>query len=337
MYNSLLKKYAKKLLPHRRDFYLRMLFGRTSQKSLSRLLVDLGLKEGAVVLVHCAFSQLGYFPKGAVGLIKSIQEIVGVGGTIAMPAFSSSDSMQSFLSKPQDFDVMHTPSKVGYLSETFRTFKDVHRSIHPTHSICALGKYAKELVEGHQLSETPCGANSPFARLGSMNAVLLRIGTGSLPLRHHTQELVGFPNQFISEKATIPCKNRSGKEILVHTRVYRKQIPNILFLGDDTPSQLFSIHPKDFPLLFSGDREDVLRKDPKRQQVLNDLRSIRTMFIENGSLRMGEINGCRCELFDVKDFIVYAVREQKRLISKYRNKYSLNNLRLLLESGNYPG
>ena len=39
------------------------------------------------------------------------------------------------------------------------------RSIHATHSLAALGSYAKELCSDHYRQDTPCGAATPYARL----------------------------------------------------------------------------------------------------------------------------------------------------------------------------
>jgi aminoglycoside 3-N-acetyltransferase len=333
---STLKGYAKAILHHRRDFYINILINRVSHKSLTKLFQNLGLKKGDCVFVHCAFSRLGYFPGGPHGLIRLLQGVVGPKGTIAMPAFPFSGSMQDFLAKPYYFDINETPSKVGFLSEAFRTYPGVYRSLHPTHSICAIGKNAMELVADHELSVTPCGTQSPFAKFSTINAVLLRIGTGALTLYHHIQELIDYPNLFLPKQVTIRCKDPFGKEISVRTSVYRKKIPNILFLGYDTSDQLLSVHPRDFPLLYSGDREELLKSDPMRQLVLNKLRELRAFFVQNGILRIGEINGCKCELFLIKKFIDYAVSEEMKLIRRFKKKYALQLLTSLLEKGAYP-
>jgi len=332
-----LKRYAKKKLPHRRDYYYRILFRRLSLRKLAGYFEGLGLKKGMVLFVHTAFSQLGYFSQGPVGLIELLKGLVGDQGTIAMPAFSFSGSAQDFVENKPFFDIVNTPSKSGYLTEVFRKYPGVVRSLHPTHSVCALGKYARDLVEGHEKTEGPCGANSPFGRLADLNAKILRIGTGSLSLYHHVQELVDFPNLFLPEKTVLPCKDYSENVVHVCTGVYRKVIPNILFLGEDTTTQKMNVHPSNFPLLYSGHREKFLRNSPKRQDVLTRLLKIRDNFEANGWLQKSKINGCKCELFQVKEYLDYAVSEEKKLIEAFKNKYDLSTLERLFMNGGYPG
>lgn len=58
------------------------------------------------------------------------------------------------------FYVDKSPSCVGILTELFRKRPGVVRSLHPTHSVAALGKDAKEFVAGDEKCDTPCGRNS---------------------------------------------------------------------------------------------------------------------------------------------------------------------------------
>ena len=88
---------------------------------------------------------------------------------------------------------LHTPSCIGYLPEYFRTEVDgVIRSLHPTHSCCAIGKLAKELIENHHLDDTPVGKNSPFTKIAKLNGKILFIGcsTDKNTTMHGVEELV---------------------------------------------------------------------------------------------------------------------------------------------------
>ncbi len=70
-----------------------------------------------------------------------------------------------------------TPSCIGYLPEYFRTqVPGVVRSLHATHSCCAIGKYAEEIVANHELDNTPVGKNSPFAKLPHCGGKILMLG-----------------------------------------------------------------------------------------------------------------------------------------------------------------
>lgn len=331
-----MKRYIKKILPGTREYYYRRLFRRVSRRKLGRFLRHLGVEEGAVVFVHTALGQLGYFPGGPLALIGLLKELVGESGTLSMPAASFPGTMEDFVASEPLFDVARTPSKVGALTECMRTYPGTLRSLHPTHSICALGARAEELIEGHEHCLGPCGADSPFGRLAEMDAKILRIGTGALTLYHHVQELVDYPNLFLPQTVDLPCLDYSGNELRVRTRVYRKHVPGVLFLGDDEGDQLLNVHPRNFPLLYSGNQETFLRRDPRRQQALAKLLEIRDFFVGEGWLRIGELNTCKCEVFGVREFVDYAVVKARELLSTFGEKYEMDSLRKLREDGGYP-
>ncbi len=73
--------------------------------------------------------------------------------------------------------------------------KGVRRSIHPTHSVCAIGKQAEELLENHHKDNTPCGPNSPFHLLPKVYGYILMLGCGLKPntSMHAVEELIEPP------------------------------------------------------------------------------------------------------------------------------------------------
>lgn len=126
------------------------------------------------------------------------------------------------------------------------------------------------------------GPDDPVGRLAGLNAVVLRVGTGSTTLYHHVQELADAPNLFLPEPATLRCVDAAGNAVAVETRVYRKGLPNILVLGEDAGDQRLSAHPSNFPLLHPGGREDAMRRDASRRVVLARLLDIRREFEAKG-------------------------------------------------------
>src|ERR1700712_3235294 len=128
---QILKQAAKKLLKRRREYYRDFVFRRLSARALRKFLEELGLASGGVGLVPSAFSALGYFGPGPTGLIELLQEFVGPTGTIVMPTFSMAGSMAEYLRGQPRFDVRHTPSTSGALTEVFRKYPGVVRSLHP--------------------------------------------------------------------------------------------------------------------------------------------------------------------------------------------------------------
>jgi aminoglycoside N3'-acetyltransferase len=331
-----IKSAAKRLLRHRRGYYYQLLFRRTSTADIRAALDALEIGPGSTVLVHSALSSLGYFRPGAEGLIRLLVEATGPDGTILMPAFPFTGSMEDYVAGDPGFDVRSTPSRSGHLTEAFRRHPGVLRSLHPTHSFCALGGQADELTRGHHEARTPCGPDSPLGRFAAGDGVVLRLGTGALTLYHHIQELVDFPNLFIDGDAVLRCRNAFGEEFRVRTRVYRRRIPQILHLGVDTPTGSWSVHPSDFPLLYRGDREEHYRRDPRRQVLLRRLLAIRGDFEARGLLKSHVLHSTPLESFRAKNYRDYAVREIRSLLREHSSSYDLRKLEQLLAAGAYP-
>ena len=76
------------------------------------------------------------------------------------------------------FLVVHTPSTVGVLTNVFLTRPGVIRSLHPVHSIAALGPKAQFFTEGHLQSNTPWSPDSPYGELMANSGFILFLGTG---------------------------------------------------------------------------------------------------------------------------------------------------------------
>jgi len=108
---------------------------------LANQLQEIGVKRGDVIMVHSSFKSLGI--KDPEQIILALLEVIGVSGTLLMPALS-------YLQKPSDVhDTNRTPTYVGFLSEYFRCRTGTQRSIHPTHSVCGVGRQAHEWLDDH--------------------------------------------------------------------------------------------------------------------------------------------------------------------------------------------
>lgn len=147
-----------------------------SKEQIKRGLYDLGICPGDVILMHSSFKSLGEIDGGAKTFYEAFIELLGENGTLIVPALS----FDTVTRDNPVFDIKDTPSCVGYLSEFFRTsVPGVVRSLHPTHSCCAIGKYAKEFVLDHEKDITPVGKNSPFAKLPAYGGKILMLGCGT--------------------------------------------------------------------------------------------------------------------------------------------------------------
>jgi aminoglycoside 3-N-acetyltransferase len=58
---------------------------------VTKQLLELGIKQGGVLVVHCAFSKVKPIEGGPLGLIRALQEAIGVDGTLVIPSMTDDD------------------------------------------------------------------------------------------------------------------------------------------------------------------------------------------------------------------------------------------------------
>jgi aminoglycoside 3-N-acetyltransferase len=179
-------------------------------KSLKAAFRRSGISEGMVLLVHSSLSSMGWVCGGPVAVILALEETLGDTGTLVMPSHSGSLSEPSKWQHPPvpeswwpvirsempAFDPGLTPTrKMGAVAETFRTQGGVLRSLHPSVSFSARGKYAAEITCGHSL-DCSLGEHSPLARIYDLDGYVLLLGVGymnntSLHLAEYRAEFKG--------------------------------------------------------------------------------------------------------------------------------------------------
>jgi aminoglycoside 3-N-acetyltransferase len=164
-----------------------------SQRDIVQGLRRLELKAGSCVLVHSALSSFGHVQGGVDAVIDALLEAVGPEGTVVVPTLSGSADLDA--DHPPFFDPSVTVCWTGRIPETFRRRPEAMRSLHPTHSVAAIGPMARALVEGHEFSITPCGPDSPYGRLVQARGFILLLGVthSSNTTFHHVEEIVGVP------------------------------------------------------------------------------------------------------------------------------------------------
>jgi len=140
---------------------------------ITRDLTALGVRSGAVLMVHSSLSSLGYVPGGPKGVIKALLTAIGCEGTLVMPTHTWDRPGRGDFR----FDVRATPSCVGAITEVFRKMPGVLRSLHPTHSVAAFGPWASFITELHYAASTPCGPGTPYAKLLDAHGQILFLGT----------------------------------------------------------------------------------------------------------------------------------------------------------------
>jgi len=145
-----------------------------TQKRMEEDLARLGVSQGMLLTVHSSLSSIGHVEGGAEAVIDAFLAVLGPSGTLMAPTFTYCFKNEN--GSPV-FDPENTPSLTGRISETLRRRPGSVRSLHPTHSVAALGPLAEKLTSGH-MSSTPFGLNSPFHHLAKNDGWILLLGCG---------------------------------------------------------------------------------------------------------------------------------------------------------------
>lgn len=180
-----------------------------------------------ILMVHCSLNNMFPMYQGnPLELLNAFLRIVGPRRTLAMPAFFFGTpehfGVDYYRANPV-FDVKRTPSQMGLVGELFRRRRGVVRSLHPTHSLCALGPLADELTRTHHLSPAALGELSPFGVMARRKTAILGVGTEyyrSLTQAHAIEDHMGpdFP---------IPRENEQPVRVKL-IDADRRQIPYVM-------------------------------------------------------------------------------------------------------------
>ncbi|HVG97210.1 MAG TPA: AAC(3) family N-acetyltransferase [Chloroflexota bacterium] len=157
----------------------------------------LGIAAGETVFFHSSLRSLGHVDGGADAVVDGVADAVGPLGTVAVPTFTLLGRVGPFGSW---YDHEQSPSTVGAITETLRRRPGAIRSVHPIHSVAALGRRATALTAGHLLAHgrvSPwCDAafawGSPFDLLARWNAwyVLLGVTYNVQTIMHYVEAIV---------------------------------------------------------------------------------------------------------------------------------------------------
>jgi aminoglycoside 3-N-acetyltransferase len=199
-----------------------------TQEVLEDHLRKAGLKSGDAVLVHSSLSKIGYINGGPQVFIDALKKIVGAEGHILMPNSPNAGYQLDYIRNLELFDVAHSASKLGAITETFRTQEGAVRSVNATEPVSCLGPNAQWFTEGHFGEVTPYTAKSPFARLAEAGGKILYVGVTldnagtSLHVLEDAVPEFKFPVYF-PEIFSVKVKTNDGMIHSVTTKVHNPE------------------------------------------------------------------------------------------------------------------
>ena len=174
-----------------------------TQKDIENGLLALGFEQGDVVLVHSSLSSFGQVEGGAEAVVDALLAVLGEKGTLVVPTFNFN---------PGIFDPKATPSVVGKITETVRNRPDAIRSLHPTHSVAAVGPMAEAITEGHD-KMPPFGRGSALFKVLQAKGKVLQLGTThtSNSMIHVAEEIAGVV--YLDRQRQVSVTNARGKTV----------------------------------------------------------------------------------------------------------------------------
>ena len=183
----------------------------------------LGIRKNDIVMVHSSMDILKLnFPH--VRLLNLLQDAVGENGLLLFLSYPIT-SASRFVATGKPFDLKRTPTTLGLLSELARRTPGALRSLHPTKSVCAIGKRAREIISEHEKCEFPFDKMSPYGKFIRLNGKVIGLGvrSESLTIMHCIEGVLGkefpvprSPNTYYNWE----CIDYSGKTLSVKVLAY---------------------------------------------------------------------------------------------------------------------
>lgn len=306
------------------------LFYSVDESAFAAALRQIGLKPGDAVCVHSELSQIGHLEGGPRMLVESLLKAVGEKGCVLMPSYPTNGSSLKYCESGEVFDVRTSPSKVGALTEVFRSMAGVRRSLHATNSIAGWGERAEHFLRGHELSPTPFGRETPYGRLAEADdAYVLMIGVPILSLLHHLQERVDFPNLYLPDAYEASFVDYTGAVQTHQTRFILPRIPYFVAVPPASGSTPDWAILHDFALIYPQQRARQVRARGYRFPGYPQLFERCAELERRGILSTARLGRTEIGLLNARDYVQYIEPEFSELIERYRDHYDPDAIRAL--------
>lgn len=167
-----------------------------TRADIHEFLEENGIGRGETVLIHASMRSLGDLEGGCDGLIDAFTSYL-TEGLLIIPTHT----WATVGPKNPIFDVSKTEPCIGALPTVAAFRSDGIRSLHPTHSVAAFGKRAKEFIRGEEFATSPCSSGGVWQRLFDEDAKILLIGVGldRNTYIHAIDEMLLLPDRLADE------------------------------------------------------------------------------------------------------------------------------------------
>lgn len=192
------------------------------RESLAADLTALGIARGDSVFLHSSLKSLGFVEGGPNAVLEALLDVLGPDGTLVVPTYYQPGGTIYQTCKLPDyvFDPTVHGTGLGALPSAFLKLPGVCRSLHPTHSVSAIGPKAAYVTDSHHVAPSVFGLDSPWERFLRLDGKVLGLGIsmGPVTFYHMLEDLVGdaFPLPVrMKETHPLRCRERSGNIVIV--------------------------------------------------------------------------------------------------------------------------
>ena len=216
---NFLKKRLSRLKKKRRNKLLIKNTAPTTIEEIEAGLRLLGVKQGDCILLHSSLKSVGYLTRGPNDLLDAFIKTLLPAGTLVIPTYPLLGTMLKTCTDPNYiFDPNSSSSTVGAVPSSFLNYKGIQRSLHPTHSMSAIGKDAENITKEHHIGNKTYGANSPWSKIIEHNGKIIGVGISLAwhTIYHYVEDIMGeeFPIKVnVSENYNVKCKTKTGQLI----------------------------------------------------------------------------------------------------------------------------
>ncbi len=184
---------------------------------LDRDIAALGIRSGDTVMLHASLKSIGYVDGGPRTVLRALIDAVGPSGTLVVPTYwlPGGTILATCGNADYVFDPRRHGTHLGSLPAAFLGLDGIARSVHPTHSVSAIGRHAHRVVDDHHRAPSIFGAGSPWQRCLELDAKVLGLGIsmGPVTFYHLLEDELGdaFPLPVRSRSSCwMPCRDPSG-------------------------------------------------------------------------------------------------------------------------------
>lgn len=192
-------------------------------KEESKALIDSLPLGNSDIMLHTSMVRIGTLSGGKKWIADNLLSAININkNTLIVTASPTLERNSEYLKKRPVFDVRTAPIAMGAINEYIGTLENAKRSVHPTHSVIAVGANANYYIYGQEQDRTPFGEHSPYYKIIKKRGKLLLFGATveNVTMMHAIEDMIGdaFPFKVYNRKVyNVNCIDSNGKSLIVST------------------------------------------------------------------------------------------------------------------------